>query len=165
MWAGYWQHFCVCDNGQQCRFSHWHGFSRPGPNDGCPRRITGLKDDPRAMQLVTKRDMDDANAQAERAGIDIDDYDDFIHDLAQSIADGRRQDSVPDRETWWLVERKVQPPQYCEQKHSELPSLTADPWRAARFATEREAFDYRLRLTTLRDECKETEHVFINKIE
>lgn len=73
--------------------------------------------------------------------------------------------AVPERETWWLVERKVQPPQYCIQKHSDLPSLTGDPWRAARFATEREAFDYRLRLANsdLRDECKETEHVFINK--
>jgi hypothetical protein len=71
--------------------------------------------------------------------------------------------SVPERETWWLVERKTTPPQYVIQKHSTLPSLTADPWRAARFATEREAFDYRLRLSSLRDECKETEHVFINK--
>ena len=71
--------------------------------------------------------------------------------------------TVPDRETWWLVERKVQPPQYCVEGYTDLPSLTADPWRAARFATEREAFDYRLRLSSLRDECKETEHVFINK--
>ena len=75
-----------------------------------------------------------------------------------------RHGKVPDRETWWLVERKVQPPQYCIQKHSDMPSLTADPWRAARFATEREAFDYRLRLSSLRDECKETEHVIINKV-
>lgn len=71
---------------------------------------------------------------------------------------------VPDRETWWLVERKVQPPQYCVEAYTDLPSLTDDPWRAARFATEREAFDYRLRLSSLRDECKETEHVFINKM-
>ena len=72
--------------------------------------------------------------------------------------------SVPDRETAWLVERKVQPPQYCVEGYTDLPSLTDDPWRAARFATEREAFDYRLRLSSLRDECKETEHVFINKV-
>ena len=45
------------------------------------------------MVLVTKRDMDDAKALAERAGIDMDDYDDFIHDLAQTIADGRRPQS------------------------------------------------------------------------
>lgn len=42
------------------------------------------------MQLVIKRDMSDARELAERAGIEIDDYDDFIHDLAQAIADGRR---------------------------------------------------------------------------
>ncbi len=43
------------------------------------------------MELVTKRDMDDAKALAERAGIEsMDDFDMFIHDIAQSIADGRR---------------------------------------------------------------------------
>lgn len=117
------------------------------------------------MELCTKRDMDDAKALGDRAGLEhMDDFDMFIHDIAQAIADGRRQDGmVPDQETWWLVERKVQPPQYCVQGHTNLPSLTFDPWRAARFATEREAFDYRLNLATLRDECKETEHVFINK--
>lgn len=74
-------------------------------------------------------------------------------------ADGGR---VPERETWWLVERKVQPPQYVRD-YSTLPDFTTDPWRAYRFKTEREAFDFRLRLETRRDECKETEHVFINK--
>ncbi len=45
------------------------------------------------MGLVTKRDMEDAKALAERAGIEsMDDFDAFLHDLAQSIADGRRRD-------------------------------------------------------------------------
>src|SRR5579871_2530653 len=43
---------------------------------------------------------------------------------------------VPDRETFWLVER-IGHQQYIKD-HSELPTLTNDPWRAARFATERE---------------------------
>lgn len=87
---------------------------------------------------------------------------------AEAVADLKEIEdggTVPARETFWLVERKVQPPQYCVEGHTDLPSLTLDPWRAARFATEREAFDYRLRLSSLRDECKETEHVFINKRE
>lgn len=46
------------------------------------------------MELVTKRDMDDAKALIERAGLEIsmDDWEDFMHDIAQSIADGRRVD-------------------------------------------------------------------------
>jgi hypothetical protein len=69
---------------------------------------------------------------------------------------------VPDRETYWLVER-IGHQQYVKDR-SELPALTNDPWRAARFATEREAHEFRLRLTTLRDECKPIEHMFINKV-
>jgi len=43
------------------------------------------------MELVTKRDMDDAKALGERAGLEhFDDFDAFIHDIAQAIADGRR---------------------------------------------------------------------------
>lgn len=75
----------------------------------------------------------------------------------------RTDGSVPDRETWWLVERKVSPPQYVVGTCSTLPIFNSDPWRAGRFATEREAFDFRLRMVTMRDDCKETEHVFINK--
>lgn len=40
--------------------------------------------------LVTERDMADAKSLAERAGIEMDDWGDFINDLAQTIADGRR---------------------------------------------------------------------------
>lgn len=44
------------------------------------------------MELVTKRDMDDAKALGERSGLNMsDDWDEFIHDVAQSIADGRRR--------------------------------------------------------------------------
>lgn len=48
------------------------------------------------MELVTKRDMADAKALIERAGLEIsmDDWEDFMHDIAQSIADGRRIDAV-----------------------------------------------------------------------
>lgn len=43
------------------------------------------------MQLVTKRDMEDAKALGERSGLNMmDDWDEFIHDVAQTIADGRR---------------------------------------------------------------------------
>ncbi len=42
------------------------------------------------MEAVTQRDKEDAKALAERAGIDLDDYDIFTADLAQTIASGRR---------------------------------------------------------------------------
>jgi hypothetical protein len=45
------------------------------------------------MEPVTKRDVVDAKAFAEKGGLgweSIDDFDGFIHDLAQAIADGRR---------------------------------------------------------------------------
>jgi hypothetical protein len=43
------------------------------------------------MELVTPRDVEDAKALGERSGIDMmDDWDQFIHDIAQAIADGRR---------------------------------------------------------------------------
>lgn len=48
------------------------------------------------MELVTKRDMEDARALGERSGIDaMDDWDQFIHDIAQAIADGRRPQEQP----------------------------------------------------------------------
>lgn len=48
------------------------------------------------MELVTKRDMDDAKALGDRAGLEhFDDFDAFIHDIAQAIADGRRSDPLP----------------------------------------------------------------------
>jgi hypothetical protein len=68
---------------------------------------------------------------------------------------------VPERETWWLAERFGHG-QYAASR-DQLPSLTPDPWRAVRFTTEQEAFDFILQLTTLRDEMRPTEHVFINK--
>jgi hypothetical protein len=43
------------------------------------------------MQLVTKRDMEDARALGERSGLNMmDDWDEFIHDIAQAISNGRR---------------------------------------------------------------------------
>jgi hypothetical protein len=74
-----------------------------------------------------------------------------------SSSEGR----VPDREVFWLVER-IGHGQYVQDR-SERPSLTPDPWRAARFATEVEAHDFWLRLISLRDECKPVEHLFVNK--
>lgn len=71
--------------------------------------------------------------------------------------------ALPEREIFWLIERKVQPPQYTTEDNCQ-PGLSSDPWRAARYATEREAFDARLRLVTMRDECTIIEHVFINKL-
>lgn len=48
------------------------------------------------MGLVTERDMDDARALAGRSGIEyMADFEEFIHDIAQSIADGRRSDPLP----------------------------------------------------------------------
>lgn len=76
---------------------------------------------------------------------------------AGSAPDGK----VPERETAWLVERKVTPPQYVSTR-SEYADFTNDAWRAIRFATEREAFDFRLRMVR-RDECEVVEHMFINK--
>lgn len=70
--------------------------------------------------------------------------------------------AVPARETAWLVERIGSTPQYITSPSTQ-PALSSDPWRATRFATEREANDCRLRLLTLRDECKAIEHCFINK--
>lgn len=83
---------------------------------------------------------------------------------AEAIAELKELEDgvVPDRESFWLVERKCQPPQYVQDR-SELPGFTDDAWRALRFNTEREAFDFRLRMATMRDECFEVEHVFINK--
>lgn len=43
------------------------------------------------MELVTDRDMKDAKALGERSGLEMmDDWDEFIHDVAQTIANGRR---------------------------------------------------------------------------
>jgi hypothetical protein len=72
--------------------------------------------------------------------------------------DGR----VPDRETFWLIERKCTPPQYTTDR-STRPMLSPDPWRAARYDTEREAHTAWLALISLRDECHVVEHMFINK--
>lgn len=43
------------------------------------------------MELVAERDMEDAKGLGERSGLNMmDDWDEFIHDVAQTIADGRR---------------------------------------------------------------------------
>lgn len=43
------------------------------------------------MEMVTKRDMQDAREIGEHAGIDsMDGWDEFVHDIAQAIANGRR---------------------------------------------------------------------------
>lgn len=70
--------------------------------------------------------------------------------------------AVPDRETFWLAER-IGHEQYAKD-HSELPALTGDAWRAVRFDTEKQAFDFILRMaSSLRDEMRAIEHMFINK--
>lgn len=69
--------------------------------------------------------------------------------------DGR----VPDRETFWLVERKVSPPQYV----GTAAGWTSDPWRAERFNSERAAHDHWRLMTLFREESAPVEHLFINK--
>lgn len=66
---------------------------------------------------------------------------------------------VPDRETYWLVERKVSPPQYV----GAIAQWTTDPWMARRFDTEREAYDHWRLMPIFRDESQVVEHLFINK--
>lgn len=47
------------------------------------------------METVTERDMDDARKLGERSGLKMsDDWDEFIHDVAQAIADGRRHEKA-----------------------------------------------------------------------
>lgn len=67
--------------------------------------------------------------------------------------------ALPDREEIWLVERKVQPPQYVGTG----AGFTADPWRAQRFRDERDAHNFWRNMLSNRDECAPVEHVFINK--
>lgn len=66
---------------------------------------------------------------------------------------------VPDRETFWLVERKVSPPQYVGTG----AGWTTDPWLARRFDTERQAHDHWRTMPIFRDESAPVEHQFINK--
>lgn len=66
---------------------------------------------------------------------------------------------VPDREAFWLVERKVQPSQYV----GAIAQWTTDPWVARRFDTEREAHDYWRLMSIFRDESAVVEHMFLNK--
>lgn len=43
------------------------------------------------MELVTERDMDDARTLAKSMDIySLGNWDEFVHDIAQAIADGRR---------------------------------------------------------------------------
>lgn len=66
---------------------------------------------------------------------------------------------VPDRETFWLVERKVSPPQYV----GTAAGWTTEPWKAERFNTERAAHDHWRTMTLFRDESAVVEHLFINR--
>lgn len=66
---------------------------------------------------------------------------------------------VPEREAFWLVERKVQPPQYVGTGSG----WTQDPWRATRFDTERQAHDHWRTMPIFREESAPVEHVFLNK--
>lgn len=67
---------------------------------------------------------------------------------------------LPDRETFWLLERNVSPPQYLTDGRD----LNPDPWAAMRFKTERAAHDYwRTMQGPFRDQCKPVEHLFINR--
>lgn len=69
---------------------------------------------------------------------------------------------VPDRETFWLVERiNVSPPQYISLSSAGWHS---DVWRARRFGTEREAHDYWRAMGEIdRMQFRVIEHMFINK--
>lgn len=71
------------------------------------------------------------------------------------VDDGR----LPDRETFWLVERKVSPPQYV----GTASGWTSDPWRAERFKSERAAHDHWRLMTLFREESAPVEHLFINR--
>lgn len=66
---------------------------------------------------------------------------------------------LPDRECFWLVERKVSPPQYVGPG----AGWTDDAWRATRFNTERAAHDHWRTMNIFRDESRVVEHMFINK--
>jgi hypothetical protein len=57
--------------------------------------MTTTPDYPAANESVTERDKADAVALIERAGIDLDDWDVFLADLAQTIANGRRMYGLP----------------------------------------------------------------------
>ncbi|MDE2096527.1 MAG: hypothetical protein KGL39_04715 [Patescibacteria group bacterium] len=71
--------------------------------------------------------------------------------------------SVPARETFWLVERNVTPPQYVSHASSGWGS---DVWRARRFQTERQAHDYWRSMGEIdRPQFKVVEHMFINKLD
>lgn len=74
-----------------------------------------------------------------------------------TVDDGR----VPDRETFWLVERSTAPPQYVSLASS---GWCHDVWRARRFQTERAAHDYwRLMGEIDRPQFRVVEHLFINR--
>lgn len=82
-------------------------------------------------------------------------------ELVRRELEAQKAGAVPDRETFWLVERNLTPPQYVSHNSAGWHS---DPWQARRFRTEREAHDYwRLMGEIDRQQFKVVEHLFINK--
>lgn len=71
---------------------------------------------------------------------------------------------IPERETWWLIEREGTGLYACSGGN--YPDWSPDPWRAHRFETARQADNARLCLASdsLRDGSIVTEHIFINKM-
>ena len=78
-------------------------------------------------------------------------------DCGARVDDGH----VPDRESFWLVERiNVSPPQYVSLNSA---GWHDDVWQARRFKTEREAHDYWRMMGPDREQFRPVEHLFINK--
>lgn len=80
-----------------------------------------------------------------------------LHEIAQAVI-ARGNGSVPERESFWLVERKTSPPAWVGGS----AGFTLDAWHARRFCNERAAHDY-WRTMAQRDECFVSEHMFLNK--
>ena len=72
-----------------------------------------------------------------------------------------KETDIPDRETFWLVERNISPPQYVSLNSA---GWHHDVWQARRFNSEREAHDYWRTMGEInRPQFKVVEHMFINK--
>lgn len=71
--------------------------------------------------------------------------------------------AIPERETWWLIERPGPIYVTSEGWH---PGWSTDPWRAKRYPTARAADGARLsiRVDHLRNDSSVVEHMFINKM-
>jgi hypothetical protein len=76
--------------------------------------------------------------------------------------------SVPERETFWLLERQDGKAWALYTNHSGgfVHSYTEDVWQAGRFQSERHAHDvWRLLDRSERERWKPVEHMFINKMQ